>query len=70
MDIFCCLARGTSKQTQCKSLPQSAAKEKAAETGISRAFYVNVRWLRRPGPWPGAEAVTSAICADSGVACA
>ena len=23
-----------------------------------RTFYVNNRWLRRPGPWPGAEAVT------------
>ena len=25
----------------------------------SRTFYANNRWLRRPGPWPGAEAVTS-----------
>ena len=33
--------------------------EKAAETGISKTFYANVRWLRRPGPWAGAEAVTS-----------
>ena len=25
---------------------------------ISRTFYANNRWLRRPGPWPSAEAVT------------
>ena len=25
----------------------------------SRTFYANNRWLRRPGPWPGAEAVTA-----------
>ena len=28
---------------------------------ISRTFYANVRWLRRPGPWPGAEAVTLSL---------
>ena len=25
---------------------------------ISRTFYANIRWLWRPCPWPGAEAVT------------
>ena len=48
------LARGTSKQyteLQAQS-SSSAATEKAAETGISRTFYANVRWLRRPGPGP------------------
>ena len=27
----------------------------------SRTFYANVRWSRRPGPWPGAEAVTDSV---------
>ena len=27
-------------------------------TRRGRTFYANNRWLRRPGPWPGAEAVT------------
>ena len=26
-----------------------------------RTFYANNRWLRRPGPWPGAEAVTGIV---------
>ena len=25
---------------------------------LCRTFYTNNRWLRRPGPWPGAGAVT------------
>ena len=25
---------------------------------VSRTFYANNRWFRRPGPWPGAGAVT------------
>ena len=50
------LARGTSKQyTELQVQPEeqissSAGTEMAAETGISRTFYANVRWLRRPGP--------------------
>ena len=31
---------------------------KRPQRSISRTFYANIRWLRRPGPWPGAEVVT------------
>ena len=27
-----------------------------------RTYYANIRWLRRPGPWPGAGAVTRSRC--------
>ena len=51
--VISLVARATKQYTelQVKSSP-SAATEKAAETGISRAFYANVSRLRRPGPWP------------------
>ena len=51
------LARGTSKQSTelhvQGQISSSAATKKASETGISRIFYANVRWLRRPCPGPG-----------------
>ena len=36
---------------------------------ISRTFYANNRWLRRPGPWPGARAVTGPGESCSGRSC-
>ena len=40
------------------SLPPSLLR-KRPQRCISRTFYSNSRWLRRPGPWPGAGAVTA-----------
>ena len=51
---------GTSKiniqSFRCKARPLRPRKR--PQRFISRTFYANNRWLRRPGPWPGAEAVT------------
>ena len=41
---------------RCKAPPLRPRKR--AQRSISRTFYANVRWLRRPAPWPGAGAVT------------
>ena len=41
---------------RCKAHPLRPRKR--PQRSISRTFYANNRWLRRPGPWPGAEAVT------------
>ena len=34
----------------------------ATESVTGTPFYANNRWLRRPGPWPGAGAVTHWHC--------
>ena len=41
---------------RCKARPLRPRKK--PQRSISRTFYANNRWLRRPGPWPGAGAVT------------
>ena len=41
---------------RCKAHPLRPRKRQ--QRSISRTFYANNGWLRRPGPWPGAEAVT------------
>ena len=35
-----------------------AQQREDSTTFVILLFYANNRWLRRPGPWPGAEAVT------------
>ena len=41
---------------RCKAHP--LRRRKRPQRSISRTFYANTHWLRQPGPWPGAEAVT------------
>ena len=61
LDIFCCRARCTSKQ-----YTELRVKLFLCGHGKGRRdwYQLNIlcgndRWLRRPGPWPDAEAVTS-----------
>ena len=44
---------------RCHGKALALRPRKGQQRSISRIFYVNIRWLRRPGPWrAGAEAVT------------
>ena len=67
MNIFCCLTRGTRniiQSSRCKALPLRPRKRpqrpRTSAGYPMMAFCTNVCWLlRRPGPCPGAEAVTA-----------
>ena len=39
-------------QKAAQGIAQAATRTRAS----SKTFYADVRWLRRPGPWPGVEA--------------
>ena len=57
MNIFLFVARANNIQSfRCKAHPLRPRKR--PQRSISRTFYANDRWLRRPGPWPGLGAVT------------
>ena len=55
--VISLVARASTIQSfRCKALPLRPRKRQ--QRSISRTLYANVHWLRRPGLWPGAEAVT------------
>ena len=58
------LSRANNIQSfRCKVRPLRPRKR--PQRSISRTSYANNRWLRRPGPWPGAGAVTARAVVDS-----
>ena len=57
IDISLVVRANNIQSFRCKALP--LRPRKGQQRSISRAFYANVLWLRRPGPLPAAEAVTS-----------
>ena len=53
--VILLLARANNIQSfRCKARPLRPRKR--PQRSISRTFYANNRWLRQPGPWPGAGA--------------
>ena len=57
LDMNSCVTRANNIQSfRCKARPLLRPR-KRPQRSISRTF-LRIRWLRRPGPWPGAEAVT------------
>ena len=55
--IRSCHEQDNIQSFRCKARPLRPRKR--PQRSISRTFYANSRWLRRPGPWPGAGAVTA-----------
>ena len=58
MNVLCC--PGFRQQSRAgrayfKVVQYTGKALPGTEKSISRTFYANIRWLRRPGPWPGAK---------------